>query len=219
MNKTGLSILFYCSMMLCSCAIVRNLHEVSSTRHLQKVSSLHFSSLSMKDTGVRIDGYYLSKNHSPFGNGTEVLVFYDNGTAALYYIDAEKQSDSVTDFSQTVMRPSKNSDGARYVGPYKVSLDTLYVNLYRKGLLSGLEIYRHYFRIVNSDSLFCFRTDAPQQVFDGRILFRDNNMGYHFVKAINLQKPRDHFLRKREWMWEDKTEWVDYMNTYHQTKH
>lgn len=219
MKEVGLSLFVCCMTLVCSCTVIRNLSEVSSTRHLQKVSSLRFTAQSGKGAGIRMDGYYLSKERSAFGNGIEVLVFYDNGIAAQYYINADKQDDTVTDFSQVVLRPQKKSDGARYVGPYKVSNDTLYLNLYRKDLIDGLEIYRHYYRIVNSDSLFRFYSDFPQQVFDGRILSRDESIGYRFVKAINLQKPRDHFLRKREWMWEDKTEWVDYMNTYHQTKH
>lgn len=216
MKGIGFSVLICCFMLMCSCATIRNLREVSSTQHLQKVSSLCFTTLNRKDRGIRTDGYYLSNKHNPFGIGTEVLVLYDNGTAANFYINPEKQSIDRTDFSQAILKPNKKSDGARFVGLYKICHDTLYVNLYRKDLLSGLEIYRHYFHIVNSDSLFCFRIDAPQQVFDGKIVVKEENMGYNFVNARNVQKPRDHFLRKRKWMWENIYDWEKYMNTYNQ---
>ena len=214
MKEIGLSLFVCCMILVCSCATIRNLREVSSTRHVQKVSSLHFTALSGKDAGIHMDGYYLTKVDRPFGRGTKVLVFYDNGTVAQYYINKEKQSDTITDFSQVVLKPQKNHD----VGPYKIINDTLYVNLYRKDFISGLEIYRYYFRIVNRDSLHCFYMDCPQQVFDGRIQYRDESIGYKFVKAINLQKPRDYFLRKQEWMWGKRSEWEDYMNTYNRTK-
>ncbi len=216
MKRTGFYKLICCYMLVCSCATIRNLREVSSTRHLQKVSSLRFITPNGKERSIRTDGYYLQSRHNSFGIGTEVLVLYGNGIAATYYINLEKQSVGMTDFSQVVLKPNKNSDGALYVGPYKISHDTLYVNLYRKDILSGLEIYRHYFHIVNSDSLFCFRIDAPQQVSDGKMAVQDEDMGYNFVLAKNLQKPRDHFLRKRDWMWENSSDWVEYMNTYRQ---
>ena len=216
MKRIGFYKFICCCLLVCSCAYIRNLREVSSTRHLQKVSSLRFTTPSVKERSLRTDGYYTQSRHNSFEIHTKVLVLYDNGIAATYYINPEKQSIGMTDFSQVVLRPDKKSDGALYVGLYKKSHDTLYVNLYRKDLLAGLELYRHYFRIVNSDSLFCFRIDAPQQVFDGEITAWDEKMGYNFVMAKNLQKPHDHFLRKREWMWENSTDWKEYMNTYRQ---
>lgn len=203
-------------MLVCSCAYIRNLREVSSTRHLQKVSPLRFQTTSTKVSGIRTDGYYLSNAHAAFGTGREVLVLYDNGMAARYYINLEKQRVEMNDFSQVVLRPNKKTDGAEYVGLYKTSHDTLYVNLYRKDLISGLEIYRYYFHIVDGDSLSCFQMDAPQQVFDGKMAVWEQKMGYKFVKALNIYMPHDHFLRKREWMWENSSDWEKYMNTYRQ---
>lgn len=214
MEKVSLSIFICCTFLVYSCSSMRNLREVSSTRHLQKVSSLRFKALSSEGTSIRTDGYYRSNNRNPFGIGTEVLVFYDNGSVAQFFINQEKQNHPITDFNQVLLRRNKNSDGAKSVGLYQIGHDTLYVNLYRKDLISGLEIYRYYFRMINSDSLFCFRIDAPQQVFDGRIVVRDEKSGYKFITASNLQKPNDHFLRKREWMWENISEWEKYMNTY-----
>ena len=70
---------------------------------------------------------------------------------------------------------------------------------------------RLYFQIKDERTIVCFREEDPQQVYDGMIASWEANEEFRYVEADNIPIPRDKFLKKKKWYWENESDWENYM--------
>ena len=197
---------------LTSCALFFPKTVINDKEYLKQVSTVHYRNTENIKLPIQINGYYKSvppdKDMVP---GYErVNVFYENGSFASFLINTQGQDDEIIDMEKAIhaAKPLTNI-GASY-GVYNISNDTIYANVYTKRFY----ISRLYFIIEDSTTITAFKEDAPLQVYDGKMAVWDGyTKKYHFARAVNIPQPHDHFLRKREWMWDNTKDWQQYMKT------
>ena len=201
-----------CIQIIISCETIRHYKEVSSREYIQKVTTIHYKDISGKDKPILLNGFYKkSKNNKDMVPGYErILVFYEDGTCARFLANLEGENNEPVDLTKVVKKSKSLSNGSTYWGVYEIKNDTLSANLYRRDLF-GLDMGRLYFRIKDERTIICFQEDDPQQVYDGEIASWSANEECQFVEAYNIPMPRDKFLKKKKWYWENESDWEEYM--------
>lgn len=202
-------------LLMASCATIRNLREVRSTQYLQKMSNIHYADISSQTKPIRTDGYYarVERDKNMVPGYDKVFVFYEDGSCAHLLIHLDEQPTEKVNLGNAVSEAAPLSNNGNFLGVYKISHDTIYANLYRKDLF-GPEIIRCYFRIMDDETILCFREEDPQQVYNGMMAYWETEMIFKYVAAENIPLPLDHFLKKRKWIWQNESDWEKYMKSY-----
>lgn len=210
--KKILYLILCCMQIFISCKTIRYYKEVSSNEYLQKVSTIRYKDVSNQEKPILLNGFYkLSRENKDMVPGYErIFVFYEDGTCARLLVNIENIQDGRIDLTKALKRSKSLSNGSGFWGVYKIENDTLSANLYRRDLF-GLDMGRLYFRIKDERTIICFREDDPQQVYDGEIASWSANEECQFVEAYNIPMPRDKFLKKKKWYWENESDWEEYM--------
>ena len=211
MNKL-IVLFFLCILVLTSCKTIRKYKEVSSNEYIQKISNVRYKDISNQKKPILLNGFYLRspQKENMVPEYERILVFYEDGTCGRLFVYVDEKQNGKINLTKALKRSKSLSSGSGYWGCYKIDIDTSYVNLYRRDLF-GLEMGRLFFKIKNDRTIVCFREDDPQQVYDGVMATWESNEEFQFVEADSIPVPRNNFLKKRKWYWENESDWENYM--------
>ena len=195
---------------LTSCALFSPKTTITDKEYLKQVSSVHYRNVGNKTLPIQINGYY--KCVPPYRDmvpGYErIFVFYENGSFASYLINTYEQNGEIIDMKKAIKAARPLANRGESYGLYRISNDTIYANVYTKKFY----ISRLYFIIENHTTITAFKEENPQDVYQGKMkVWDDDTKKYKFAKAVNIPRAQDHFLRKKEWMWDKASDWQHYM--------
>ena len=184
-----------------------------STNYIKSVSDIKYKDISNVQKPFRTDGYYILKEKDPYlVKGIEyILIFYNDGTFSYHPAKGIRESNDPIEIDKYIMRARAIIDNmGEFYGVYRIDLDTIFVNKYRKTLFGFFGMYKLKFRIINNETLLLCYLEDPQQVYKGETIQWDRNDMYVF-KPAKLPKPRDKFLKKKQWYWKNEADWRQYM--------
>ena len=183
----------------------------TSTNYIQSVSNIKYEDLSKIQKPFKTNGYYTLKEKDPdlVEDIEYILIFYDDGTFSRHRTKGIKESHDTIDIDKYIQKCNVLFNNGEYYGAYFIDGDTIFVNEYRRDLF-GYDIYKLKYYIINNETIVNSYLEDPQQVYKGETIKWDKNDEYIFKPAI-LPKPRDKFLKKKQWYWKNEADWRQYM--------
>ena len=185
------------------------LWSCTNLKVIKKYSDIHLSSKdSSKTKMIRTDGFYTSEKYLigdsiPLDNYN--LLLRNDGTCATFRIFPQHNCNEIVDLNTSIIKYGKKQKWAiPEFGVYRISHDTLFVNLYSKDMFFYMRwniIKDRYIIIDNETLLWIYRSDP---VID------PNEEGYNiipcrfkFVPSVNIPRLPNDFLLKENWIWEE----------------
>ena len=183
---------------------------------IKKYSDIYLTSQEFHEKKlIRDDGFYTSEKYLigdsiPLGNYN--LLFRNDGTCATFRIFPQHNCNEIIDLNASIIKYGKKQKWAiPEFGVYKISHDTLFVNLYYKDMFFYMRwnIIKDRYKIIDNETLLWIFRSSP--VIDPK------EEGYSiipckfkFVPANNIPRIPNDFLLKEKWIWERGNHGVGY---------
>ena len=184
-------------MLLLSC---------SDRAYIAKFSNVKFSSTYKPVIPFRIDGYYMLETELIDSTlpKTQKYVFQDDGSYGELFISC-KAGEKVNLSEKVKLQKAIIDIG----GIFRVSNDTLYVTSYCRYYWT-YNIVELKFKIEDNETLRKFEVVFTDLNPKDSIVKRVNEK-YVFIPTDSMPNIELRYLKKKKWIWADKTEWLKYM--------
>lgn len=151
---------------------------------------------------------------------SEAFTFYDDGTIVL----CNRTPDDTTHYEGQCWPPgcyfdcANNQWGTGTTGVYEIKGDTIYANLYFRNILyfsSHFRIhidtwmYKMRFKILDRTKIFWIDERLMDKEFPNPDVKNDTLFFSYFHKTGQLPPPNTE-MKKKQWLWQEKSDWKDY---------
>ena len=142
-----------------------------------------------------------------------IYVFYKDGTFAITFLNGKIVSimkDNPINLNSAITKWGHKSQhwGSQY-GLYKIEKDTINVTVY--GRYEGhYDIYKYKFKILDADNILLCKYESPslnpKESYSSQM-----HTKYKFIPADSIPIPDNDYLKKKNWFWENESDWKRYM--------